>query len=220
MSSNVLSEFKTVRHLYETTFADDALYDQRDWARLEFAASLADGKSVADFGIGPGVLVYSLAETNKFQQIIAVDINTHSRALHHPRVNYYIADLRKPFSSSLGRYDTVFCMEVIEHVEEQHNSQMLSSLRQMAALRLIVTVPFNEPEPLWWHDKPGGHRQRFTLDKISRLFPNAIATIQPRWGVDWLFILEDPRLKIQYFQLIAKKDFTELTSAPFRVGKK
>lgn len=80
----------------------------------------------------------------------------------------------------------------------------------MAASRLVVSVPFNEPEPLWWHDKPSGRRQRFTLEKTGHLFPNAVATILPRWGVDWLFILEDARAKAPYFQIVIREAFTKL----------
>lgn len=209
MQARGLYEFPRVRQLFEATSSASKLYDERDWARLEFASQLAVGSSVADIGAGPGLLVCYLAELGTFEQVTAFDIVVHSRALRHQDVSYRTADLRSSDFDAASS-DTVFCMEVIEHIEEKYNIGIMSTLRRMAASRLVVTVPFNEPEPLWWHDKPGGHRQRFTLEKIGRLFPNAIATIQPRWGVDWLFIVEDAQLTIPHFQLVTKACFTAM----------
>lgn len=205
--------FEKTRRLFETTYHNMKLYDERDWARLEMAAQLATGYSVADFGTGPGVLVHSLAETGRFHRITALDIVTHSKALLHSSVAYRHADIRKPLPGDIQRHDTVFCMEVIEHVEERYNATMLKTLRELSNTRLVVTVPFNEPEPLWWHDKPGGHRQRFTLEKVGKLFPHAIATIQPRWGVDWLFVLEDVRMTLPHFQIVTKAAFTDVADS-------
>jgi len=209
MQRDGVKEFGRIRLLFEKAAEGVCLYDERDWERLEFASALAVGNSVIDVGTGPGVLVYCLAETERFGEAIAFDIATHSHLLHHHKVTYRTADLRST-SFDAARSDTVFCMEVIEHIDELHNSVVLKTLRRLTASRLVVTVPFAEPEPLWWHDRPGGHRQRFTLEKAGWLFPNALATLQPRWGVDWLFLVEDDRLALPYFQLVTKARFVEL----------
>ena len=108
------------------------------------------------------------------------------------------------------KYDTVTCMEVLEHHYPKNNQKMLTNLRRAAKKRLIISVPFNEPEPLWWHNKPGGHRQKFTLSKLGELFPSAIATIEPRWGVDWIFLVEDKSLKNDEFKIKTKDNFLKL----------
>jgi hypothetical protein len=141
-------------------------------------------------GTGHGVLLHLLSDSNEFSQITGFDIRTHSQAILRDDVTYLAGSIGDA-NLKLPVHDTVICMEVIEHLEEEFNEVMLRNLRAAAKQRLVVTVPFEEPEPVWWHDKPGGHRQSFSLEKIARLFPRAMAARFPRHGVDWIFIIED-----------------------------
>ncbi len=186
--------------------------EARDLFRLDYAAQLAVGASVLDIGIAEGMLVHHLADQKRFEQVTGVDIRRHSKRVDHPDVSYLEHDLRTG-DPAISRHDTVFCMEVIEHCEAQHNDVMLETLRSLAGRRLVVSVPYNEPEPLWWHDRPGGHRQRFPLPALSRLFPRALATIIPRYGVDWVLLVEDGALPIHYFQIVERERLVHIAAA-------
>ena len=98
-------------------------------------------------------------------------------------------------------------MEVVEHIEEKHNAIMLSTLRKAAKRRLVVSVPDCEPEPVWWHDRPGGHRQRFTREKMAKLFPQAVATVIPRYGVEWMLLVEDEAMRSSAFHVLDNESF-------------
>jgi len=183
--------------------------DDTDWRRFEFASRLVRGRSAADIGTGHGVMIHILDMMGRHDRIAAVDIKTHSQALRIDGVNY----IEKSIAAEdwdVPASDTVICMEVLEHLEAKFNPIMLKNLRSIAKERLVLTVPFNEPEPLWWHDKPGGHRQKFTLEKLGELFPSAIATIQPRYGVEWVFVVEDKDMRLNGFRMVPKKDFLNM----------
>lgn len=180
-----------------------------DWRRLEYAFDLAAGTSALDVGSGHGALLHLLADSGRFDKVTGFDIRTHSQAILRTDVSYLqgsIADAKL----ALPAHDTVFCMEVIEHLEAGFNAIMLRNLRSAAVKRLVVTVPFEEPEPVWWHDKPGGHRQRFSLPQLQELFPTALAAIFPRVGTDWIFIVEDSRIHSSGLRLVDPDVLTKL----------
>lgn len=176
--------------------------DDRDWARLEFGFKLATGSSVIDVGTGHGVLLHMLADSGGFKFIRGLDVRIHSQAMLRPDVEYICGSITDE-SIALPISDTVICMEVIEHLEEKFNSIALNNLRRATIQRLVLTVPFEEPEPVWWHDRPGGHRQSFNLEKLARLFPNAFAARFPRHGVDWVFVVEDRKQPAKKFSMIS-----------------
>lgn len=191
----------------------DAEYkvQEPDSRRMKTCLQITKGNSLLDIGTHHGILVNAALISNQFDIIEGVDLKRSPNAIIDERIEYrYCSITDTDFVNR--QFDTVVCMEVIEHVESQHNSIMLENLRNSTSKRLIVTVPFNEPEPVWWHDKPGGHRQKFTLEQLGRMFPKGIATIEPRWGVEWIFIVEDETLKNEYFQLVTKAKFMDLLS--------
>ena len=180
-----------------------------DLRRIDFAAKLSVGRSVADIGSGPGQLINLLGDQKRFARLSSVDIHDHSKRIVHPDVTYVRGDIRKR-DFKLDPHDTVFCMEVMEHCEPGYNAQILANLRRVALKRLVLTVPFNEPEPLWWHDKPGGHRQRFTLSKLAKLFPHAYATLLPRYKQDWALVVEKHSEPAPYFHIVDNTYFLNL----------
>jgi hypothetical protein len=52
-----------------------------------------------------------------------------------------------------------------------------------------MTVPFEEPEPLWHHDQRGGHRQRFDKEKLERWFPRAERKLIRRAPDSWPWVM-------------------------------
>lgn len=214
MTQDIVAEMSIsqIRGAVEERFREaipNLILDNADWSRFEFAASLAKGESVADIGTGHGVMIHMLSMKTPCEQLTAVDIKTHSQALLLENATYIEKSITDP-NWDVPIHDTVICMEVIEHLESTFNDRMLKNLRSIAGRRLIVTVPYNEPEPLWWHDRPGGHRQKFTLETLGRLFPSAVATIQPRYGVDWVFVVEDKGLDHDGFRMVPKDDMLKL----------
>jgi hypothetical protein len=196
-----------VRSAFEARFANFHLHET-DWRRLEFAADLATGDSALDVGTAHGVLLHLLAERGFFSNLTAFDIRLHSQAWIREDVSYISGSISDP-DLRLEQHDTVFCMEVLEHLPEEETGLALHNLRAAASSRLIISVPYKEPEPLWWHDKPGGHRQRFDEAKLAALFPTGLACIFPRSGIDWIFVVEDRRLQLNHFRQVA---FSELAA--------
>jgi cyclopropane fatty-acyl-phospholipid synthase-like methyltransferase len=187
----------------------DYSVQEPDARRYKTCLQIMTGESILDIGINHGILVNAAAISRQFNTIVGVDIVLSPNAIIGEGITFRKASIIDPEFVS-QRFDTVVCMEVIEHIEEHHNETILQNLRDSTNRRLIITVPFDEPEPLWWHDKPGGHRQKFSLEKIQDLFPNALATIEPRWGVEWIFIIEDKSLNNEKFEIISKEKFFDL----------
>jgi hypothetical protein len=188
---------------------NDFQLDGRDWARLEFAFQLTTGASVLDVGTGHGALLHMLADSGLYKTIRGFDIKTHSKAVLREDVEYLNGSIAAPLLV-MPRSDTVVCMEVLEHLEERYNSIALKNLRSHAVERLVVTLPFEEPEPVWWHDKPGGHRQSFSVEKLSKLFPTAFATRFPRYGVDWVFLIEDRKRPADSLNFVSRGEMLGL----------
>jgi GR25 family glycosyltransferase involved in LPS biosynthesis/exopolysaccharide biosynthesis predicted pyruvyltransferase EpsI len=187
----------------------DFKFQEPDIRRYKTCLQITRGESLLDIGINRGILVNAADISGQFDKIVGVDIYKSENAILGENITFKKISVLDPnFISS--KYDTVVCMEVVEHIEAEYNSQLLKNLRDSTSKRLIITVPLDEPEPLWWHDKPGGHRQNFDLDKIEKLFPTAIATMEPRWGVDWIFLVEDSSLENDSFRLVEKDLFFKL----------
>ena len=57
-------------------------------------------------------------------------------------------------------------MEVLEHLDSQSFLAALRELRRVVNRLLIITVPYNEPEPLY-----RGHKRKFTDSDLLTYFP-------------------------------------------------
>ncbi len=163
-----------VRTLYSTQFPkkESGFYLSRDWNRCRQALPYIKGPKVLDVGVGPGQMFNILARHPEIEHLRGVDIHWNKKLIRPARGDLdimSILDLRVPDDSM----DTVVCMEVLEHLEIIDFPKALSELRRVCRGTLVMTVPFEEPEPLWHFDRPGGHRQQFTRDVIAQWFPRA-----------------------------------------------
>ncbi|MDV7390942.1 class I SAM-dependent methyltransferase, partial [Arthrospira platensis SPKY1] len=182
------------------------VYSNYDWKRLFIAYQLVQGKSVLDVGIGNGAFSNILTKSERFDKVVGIDIKKNSKLII-PEENYSFYEMSVvDLKFSDNQFDTVVAMEVLEHLEVQDFPVALKELRRVTKNRLITTVPYNEPEPVWWHDKPGGHRQSFNDHKLQKFFPHAVGTIVDRGGINWIMMVED-FFKLESFTIISNQDF-------------
>jgi len=170
------------------------LYYWQDWARFNYVLPLLPhGKRALDVGVFTGQFFDSMTLSGKFQHVTGIDV------VRKP--NFYTItdepDIREMNVAHLefvdNSFDTVVCMEVIEHVDSHDYESSLSELRRVSAQYLLISVPFNEREPI-----SANHRRRFTPDDMLHVFPQANYTL-----------LYDPQQKLFIWALIE-----ELPQAP------
>lgn len=168
------------------------LYKSADWRRLEFASRLipSDCTSVLDVGVGPGAFLNYLASLGRFDRVTGIDKRRYSKFVQLvPDLDYRIMDIGN-LSFPDNCFDTVFCMEVLEHLNTRTLEAGLAALRRIAKKRLVMTVPFNEPLPL-----PSYHLQHFDENRIMATFPDAEISLvhrnKDRSTWPWAVLIED-----------------------------
>jgi 2-polyprenyl-3-methyl-5-hydroxy-6-metoxy-1,4-benzoquinol methylase len=173
------------------TLKGPGLYTEDDWARLHWIFyQLPKGETILDVGIGGGQFFNILHLSNQFKHVVGIDLKKHSKLLLLSRD----MDFREMSVANLKfgdkSFDIVICMEVLEHINNNIFDDALSEIRRVARGKLIITIPFQEPEPL-----PKQHKRRFDIETVNRLFPEAKKTVLFRIkkkSVPWLLIEEDP----------------------------
>ncbi len=163
-------------------------YHETDWRRIEYISSLLpEAKSVLDVGIGSAAFLNLLISLNRFQRILGIDIK------RHPRFTILFgSELYEIMYASVTNLpladkciDVVTCMEVLEHIDKQSFLAALHELRRVSHF-LLVTVPYNEPEPL-----PSYHKQRFTDSDLLTYFPHGeFILLKKGTGNAWMAIVE------------------------------
>jgi len=182
-----------VKEIYSKQISESGLgiYSDPDWNRILKAFNYVDGSTVLDVGIGNGALVNMLHQSNNFDRVVGIDIKRNNFLELLDGIEFNIMNILD-LKFSDNEFDTVICMEVLEHLEIKDFYTGLSELRRVAKDFLIVTVPYEEKEPVWWHDKLGGHRQSFNLKKLNAIFPFGNGQIIDRpGGTNWIMIIEE-----------------------------
>ncbi|CTQ54737.1 bifunctional 3-demethylubiquinone-9 3-methyltransferase/ 2-octaprenyl-6-hydroxy phenol methylase [Roseibium album] len=194
LSNSMLIEIKKQYEDYYNesfgTASSKGLYSNHDWRRIQYCINLieADKGSALDVGVGPAALLNFLNQARQFDQVTGIDVRRYSKLLLlDESIDYRIMDATKMIFNDES-YDTVICMEVLEHLTLNSMIEALSELRRVAKKKLIMSVPFEEPEPL-----PSYHKQRFDQEKLIEYFPNAeIKLLQrpKRKGWPWAIMVE------------------------------
>jgi SAM-dependent methyltransferase len=177
---------------YEEKFGHSTgkgLYSNSDWRRLEFAVSRIPShtKSILDIGAGPGALLNYLTISKRFERVTAIDKAPYTKFVGLIDVDLQIMDVTS-MSFEDNSFETVFCMEVLEHLTPAAFEKAVSELRRVAKHTLLMSVPFEEPEPI-----PAYHKQRFDETKLRNLFPAAKIERLSKGkaaGCDWAVITE------------------------------
>lgn len=182
-----------VRRRYEEEFGahpgeGGGWYRPDDWARISHVyRRLRKGGAFIDIGLGAGQFLNLVASRGRFTSVHGSDPTTFTKYREFfdgiVRLNHSVADLAWPDDS----FDVVTCMEVLEHVTEDVFTTGLAELRRVCRAQLIVSVPFEEPEPL-----SAGHVRRFTEKDIVTLFPEGSYTLLDRPRMPWMLIEERP----------------------------
>ncbi|MGC9984057.1 MAG: glycosyltransferase [Polyangia bacterium] len=135
------------------------------------------GRRVLEIGSGTGNLTRELVPRDLY---FASDINplyldslkglTHER----PYLHVTLTDVTKAetFPQVPGGFDTVVCLNVVEHVEDDRGA--LENIRRVLAPngRAIVLVPHG-PQIHGTLDEVLGHRRRYTLESLQQLAEHA-----------------------------------------------
>ena len=132
---------------------------------------LAVGERFFDAACNGGFLSLLLAERVPFvREAVGVDLDADvfrvARNLaaerHLTNVRYLQADLLADNFSTLGMFDTVTALHVLEHFSEAEMYHVLTNLLQVTSRRLICAVPYEEVL-----SEAFDHKQLFTRQKLE-----------------------------------------------------
>ncbi|MFL5627521.1 MAG: class I SAM-dependent methyltransferase [Ktedonobacteraceae bacterium] len=130
------------------------------------------GDSLLDAGCSFGLLPLFVAESiPALTKVVGVDIRTDSfpvtRAIaderHLTNVQFLQADLLVDDLSTIGQFDLVTVLHVLEHFTEDDMYRVLTNLLKVTSHRLIIGVPYEPGEP----ETAYGHEQLFTRAKLE-----------------------------------------------------
>lgn len=134
--------------------------------------ALLIGGSLLDAGCSSGFLPLIVAEhVPALSAILGVDIRPEpfavgraiagERGLAH--VQFAQADLLAADLPTIGHFDTVTILHVLEHFSEADMYRVLENLLQITTRRLIIAVPYESGEP----EAVYGHEQLFTRARLE-----------------------------------------------------
>lgn len=133
------------------------------------------GQSLLDVGTCFGFMpmIYARQQMHHHQQqIVGCDLDTALVRLANSYVNqsglrgveFVVGDILSDDLARLGRFDTVTCIHMIEHLTLDQTMPALINLWQLTHRRLIVGVPIEAtPDPRF------GHQQVFDLARLNAL---------------------------------------------------
>jgi SAM-dependent methyltransferase len=133
---------------------------------------LRAGERFLDAGCSFGFLPLLIAERfPSLTEVVGIDIETDSFALMHAlaeeqhlkQVQFTQADLLAGDFPSLGTFDTVTALHLLEHFTETEMYRVLTNLLQVTSQRLILAVPYEPGEP----ESAYGHEQIFSPAKLE-----------------------------------------------------
>jgi SAM-dependent methyltransferase len=138
------------------------------------AYELLAGERFLDAGCSFGFLPLLVAERfPELVQVVGVDIRaepfTTVRRIAQERglrnVQYVQADLHSDDLGTIGNFDTVAALHLMEHFTEEDMYRVLGKLLKITERRLIVAVPYEEGEP----EALYGHKQLFSRARLEEV---------------------------------------------------
>ena len=184
----------TDRVIFDELIAlEDAMARNYEWVYQVIAPWLGD--SLLEVGSGVGVMSKYLVDRGG--PVVLTDYHpaylAHLRARFgdDPRVSFELLDLRRPSFEPVRRLDTIVCLNVLEHIEDDRRA-----LRALAGLlpaggRLVLQVP-NHPILYGSLDEAFGHFRRYSRPALATALtasgfrPTTIRNFNPLAIPGWL----------------------------------
>jgi len=181
--------YRTVREMY--AMRDKARkkpsYSVDDWERTRLVFELLEGAtSVVDIGIGQAQLTNLLARCTDVERLYGYDFRDYATRIDPPPTRNYqfkVWDITKELDERPEAVDIVVAMEVLEHIDVKSVPDVFARLRSMSSAgAMLITVPYQEKEPLYHHDRKHGHKQSFDDAKLERIFgPCLYSHFKQKW---------------------------------------
>ncbi len=130
------------------------------------------GPKFLDAGCASGFLPLLVAERVPFMtEVVGVDIDTESYEVarelalekHLGQVRFAQADLLSKDFSTLGTFDTVVALHMLEHFRETEMDLVLTNLLKVTSQRLLLAVPYEYGQP----EVAYGHQQIFSRARLE-----------------------------------------------------
>ncbi len=127
------------------------------------------GQSLLDVGSSFGFLPVLLAEHMANVTLVGCDNNPDAiscstdlaAVTHADQVTFLLRDVLAPDFPTVGHFETVTAIHLLEHVTEEELPIALTHLLRVTSKRLLIAVPYEEKvQPLY------GHQQAFTREKL------------------------------------------------------
>lgn len=162
--------------LYKTL--DESLEDQpRQYSLNKFILKYIRGKDILDVGCGSGTLIKILLQ--KGFEAVGCDSSVSQCKLAKKRLrdaglpSKFIKHISlKKISSNKKKFDTVICLDVLEHIKNDMQAIKLLAKLVKPNGELIVLVPAM-PELWGKRDEEYGHYRRYTKDSLKSLVSNS-----------------------------------------------
>lgn len=171
-----LNKFKRHERYYESLGpSPENVLVSRDFYRFEVVKRQLRGSSVIDVGCARADFLKLIKSTH---QIAGIEITKPRAALCNELLGADVvmeADLEKKIDLKDNSYDTVVCMEVLEHLTDPQKT--LGELSRVSVKRVILTVPFNEQVQYLLcvhcakYTPYSGHLHSFNMDNIQNIVP-------------------------------------------------
>jgi 2-polyprenyl-3-methyl-5-hydroxy-6-metoxy-1,4-benzoquinol methylase len=173
------------------------------WRRLDQAWRLAGvrpGEAVFDFGIGSGVLLPSLQPLARRVAGSDLHLAPAREMAAHLGMSVELVEtgaLAKWVAANGGRFDCVFALDVLEHVETAELRELSDLFRQLLGPkgRLIVSGPtetfaYRVGRKLAGFRNDYHHRTIYDIDaELGRQWNRASAVVAPPWPLPRAFLI-------------------------------
>lgn len=144
-------------------------------------SEIQDGLIIVDIGSYDGFIPYKLKKIFPNLRITAVDIDKSGLQIAKERglSTLYSSGLELPIKNNL--VDVVFCLDLLEHIEEENKliNEISRILKKNGKIILTtpmqngITFPFLSKEKIEIINKKWGHlRKGYSLKRIQKLFEN------------------------------------------------
>lgn len=137
-------------------------------------------KNILDIGCGAGTICYYLAD--KGYNVMGIDISQNaidvcnkSAEILGLKKNLLFKKMNYPDESPSGKFDSVLCLEVIEHLTDDKLAvKKIFLLLKPGGVAIISTPSKNAPLYRFGYarefDKRVGHLRRYTVQELTKMF--------------------------------------------------